>query len=249
MSNLLYNGLGQVKLADFGLARTFSEPAAPMTQNVVTLWCVWCGVGVQTQRVGGCPSHTPPKRLSWGVCSGGGQVFDGCPTVVLAPTSVGCLQSQGTVLQSSFLAQLSTTQQLTCEFDSLFDDSKRSVSAGPVLPLSVAGSGRIPNATTIVVVCSGRRARVCVCLLLGATRWSLGCIFGELLKHDVLLPGKTEVKQIERMMKLLGFPGRSAWNALRGLPNVAKCNVRFFEGVPSKVAEMVEENGVAPEVR
>src|SRR5690606_7684387 len=38
LSNLLYNNRGQLKLADFGLARSFSRPAKPMTNKVVTLW-------------------------------------------------------------------------------------------------------------------------------------------------------------------------------------------------------------------
>ncbi|KAJ8102672.1 kinase-like domain-containing protein [Lipomyces tetrasporus] len=37
-SNLLMNNKGMIKVADFGLARYFSEPAAPMTPLVVTLW-------------------------------------------------------------------------------------------------------------------------------------------------------------------------------------------------------------------
>lgn len=38
MSNLLYNNKGQLKLADFGLARTYGHPVQPMTPKVVTLW-------------------------------------------------------------------------------------------------------------------------------------------------------------------------------------------------------------------
>ena len=38
MSNLLYNARGQLKLADFGLARLYGSPAKPMTPKVVTLW-------------------------------------------------------------------------------------------------------------------------------------------------------------------------------------------------------------------
>lgn len=38
LSNLLYNNRGQLKLADFGLARKCGMPADPMTAIVVTLW-------------------------------------------------------------------------------------------------------------------------------------------------------------------------------------------------------------------
>jgi cell division cycle 2-like protein len=37
-SNLLMNNRGEIKIADFGLARMFGEPLEPMTQLVVTLW-------------------------------------------------------------------------------------------------------------------------------------------------------------------------------------------------------------------
>jgi cell division cycle 2-like protein len=37
-SNLLFNNLGQVKVADFGLARKFGSPLGHMTPLVVTLW-------------------------------------------------------------------------------------------------------------------------------------------------------------------------------------------------------------------
>jgi len=37
-SNLLMNNRGQIKVADFGLARTFGDPLGRMTELVVTLW-------------------------------------------------------------------------------------------------------------------------------------------------------------------------------------------------------------------
>ena len=38
MSNLLYDNRGVLKLCDFGLAREYASPLAPMTPKVVTLW-------------------------------------------------------------------------------------------------------------------------------------------------------------------------------------------------------------------
>jgi cell division cycle 2-like protein len=37
-SNLLLNNQGMLKLADFGLAREYTQPSKPMTPVVVTLW-------------------------------------------------------------------------------------------------------------------------------------------------------------------------------------------------------------------
>ncbi len=39
LSNLLYNSNGELKLADFGLAREFGIPIENLTPKVVTLWC------------------------------------------------------------------------------------------------------------------------------------------------------------------------------------------------------------------
>ncbi|TVY35640.1 Cyclin-dependent kinase, partial [Lachnellula occidentalis] len=63
-------------------------------------------------------------------------------------------------------------------------------------------------------------------LLLGASdygravdMWSIGCIFGELLHKDALLPGKNEVDQLSRIFELCGIPTESSWPSFRRLPN------------------------------
>ncbi|TVY14199.1 Cyclin-dependent kinase 11B, partial [Lachnellula arida] len=63
-------------------------------------------------------------------------------------------------------------------------------------------------------------------LLLGASHygravdmWSIGCIFGELLHKDALLPGKNEVDQLSRIFELCGIPTETSWPAFRRLPN------------------------------
>jgi serine/threonine protein kinase len=65
-------------------------------------------------------------------------------------------------------------------------------------------------------------------LLLGADTyhtavdmWAIGCIFGELLKHRPLLPGKTELQQIELIFALLGTPNEKIWPGLSKLPGTA----------------------------
>lgn len=98
LSNLLMNNKGLLKLADFGLARLFSNPLKEYTPKVVTLWYR-------------------------------------CPEILL-----GCTQYHTAV-----------------------------------------------------------------------DMWAVGCIFGELLRHKPMLPGKTELKQLQLIFKLLGTPNEKIW--------------------------------------
>ncbi len=41
--------------------------------------------------------------------------------------------------------------------------------------------------------------------------WAVGCIFGELLQHEPLFPGRTEMEMLERMVRLLGSPSEAIW--------------------------------------
>jgi len=48
--------------------------------------------------------------------------------------------------------------------------------------------------------------------------WALGCILGELLSHKPLLPGSTEISQLELIIELLGTPSDSIWPEFSSLP-------------------------------
>jgi cyclin-dependent kinase 10 len=41
--------------------------------------------------------------------------------------------------------------------------------------------------------------------------WSAACVFGELLLHKPILPGRSELNQIEMIIDLLGTPTETIW--------------------------------------
>ncbi|GLH13815.1 Serine/threonine-protein kinase PITSLRE [Gryllus bimaculatus] len=48
--------------------------------------------------------------------------------------------------------------------------------------------------------------------------WAAGCILGELLGHRPLLPGRTELGQLELIVDLLGTPSDAIWPEFSSLP-------------------------------
>jgi cell division cycle 2-like len=49
--------------------------------------------------------------------------------------------------------------------------------------------------------------------------WSIGCVFGELLRKEPLLQGKTEADQLSKIFSLVGTPSEQSWPGFRRLPN------------------------------
>jgi len=56
--------------------------------------------------------------------------------------------------------------------------------------------------------------------------WSAGCILGELLAHKPLLPGKSEINQIELIIDLLGTPNDHIWPEFSSLPALQDFTLR-----------------------
>lgn len=52
--------------------------------------------------------------------------------------------------------------------------------------------------------------------------WAVGCVFGELLLRQPLLPGKNEMDQLNRIFDLLGVPSEKIWPGFSKLPHSSK---------------------------
>lgn len=56
--------------------------------------------------------------------------------------------------------------------------------------------------------------------------WSAGCIFGELLLNKPLLPGQSELNQIDHIVNLLGEPSETIWPGFSKLPLARKISLK-----------------------
>jgi serine/threonine protein kinase len=70
----------------------------------------------------------------------------------------------------------------------------------------------------LLLICSGLVCCRAPEILLGAEQyteavdmWSLGAIFGELLNHEPLFPGKSEADMLAMMCSMLGTPSDAIW--------------------------------------
>uniref|UniRef100_A0AAA9SS41 Cyclin dependent kinase 10 n=1 Tax=Bos taurus TaxID=9913 RepID=A0AAA9SS41_BOVIN len=70
-------------------------------------------------------------------------------------------------------------------------------------------------------------------LLLGTTTqttsidmWAVGCILAELLAHKPLLPGTSEIHQVDLIVQLLGTPSENIWPGFSQLPLASQYSLR-----------------------
>ena len=57
--------------------------------------------------------------------------------------------------------------------------------------------------------------------------WSGGCILGELLAHQPLLPGRSEINQLDLIIDLLGTPNASIWPEIESLPSLKEFTLKI----------------------
>ncbi|RKP06153.1 kinase-like domain-containing protein, partial [Thamnocephalis sphaerospora] len=54
--------------------------------------------------------------------------------------------------------------------------------------------------------------------------WSIGCIFGELILKEPMMPGRGEIDQLNQIFKLLGTPNEEIWPGFSKLPSAKSIN-------------------------
>ncbi|XP_037109578.1 cyclin-dependent kinase 10 isoform X2 [Syngnathus acus] len=56
--------------------------------------------------------------------------------------------------------------------------------------------------------------------------WAVGCILAELLAHKPLLPGTSEIQQLDLIVQLLGTPNENIWPGFSNLPLIGQYSLR-----------------------
>lgn len=70
--------------------------------------------------------------------------------------------------------------------------------------------------------------------------WSAGCILAELMKRKPLLPGASEIQQINMIIDLIGTPSTRTWPELAqcGIPKTINLKNQPFNRIPERFSEL-----------
>jgi serine/threonine-protein kinase BUR1 len=89
-------------------------------------------------------------------------------------------------------------------------------------------------------------------LLLGATEytskidmWSVGCILGEFMLREEILPGQSEFDQLDLIWKTCGSPTQESWSNAFSLPQWQQC--KPDKNYPRRVRERFRQSNFSPE--
>ena len=73
--------------------------------------------------------------------------------------------------------------------------------------------------------------------------WSLGCLFGELVRNRVTFPGSSEIDQMGKIFGVLGSPTLESWPQITALPGSK--NLRL-QGNPSLLSQVFPLGDITP---
>eukprot|EP01127_Copromyxa_protea_P013876 TRINITY_DN377_c0_g1_i2.p1 TRINITY_DN377_c0_g1~~TRINITY_DN377_c0_g1_i2.p1 ORF type:complete len:719 (-),score=97.77 TRINITY_DN377_c0_g1_i2:520-2355(-) len=74
-------------------------------------------------------------------------------------------------------------------------------------------------------------------------QWSLGCIFGELIKGGVLFTGNNEAEQVDRIFQVTGTPTEEIWPGFYSLPQCRHMKIRSY---PNRLRNNFEKYCLSP---
>jgi len=68
--------------------------------------------------------------------------------------------------------------------------------------------------------------------------WSVGCIFAEMITHQPLFPGDSEIDQLYSIFRILGTPNEELWPGVSGYPDYKSS---FPQWGPSPLKNVIED--------
>jgi serine/threonine protein kinase len=194
--NLLINIEGELKLADFGLARAFGIPVRSYTHEVVTLWYRAPDVLMGSRK------YSTPVDI-WSI----GCIFAG---------ACGLLCARGVVRVERFVCIAS--RNCCAEEDSVVD----LLSCRGRLQRQLLGACGLFNLSSSFAFSCPCPPFLGVPCLSMSPFLGVPCLT-EMATGQPLLPGASEADQLVKIFKMLGTPNVAFWPGLAALPEYKVC--------------------------
>ena len=75
-------------------------------------------------------------------------------------------------------------------------------------------------------------------------KWSVGCVFGELLIQEPLFPGKSEIEQLNKIFEICGSVSEEDWPGYVELPHAKKIKFPHYPGrLEQLIADRISKQG------
>jgi serine/threonine protein kinase len=76
--------------------------------------------------------------------------------------------------------------------------------------------------------------------------WAVGCIFGELLLKEPLMPGKSDMHQLQLIFDLIGYPSDKIWPDFYQLPLASKIKIPMesYSNIQPKFKDICDPVGL-----
>eukprot|EP00731_Ephydatia_muelleri_P001294 Em0001g1294a len=251
-ANLLISSTGHLKIADFGLARVFSEDPARLYSHQVATSTVGGDDTIKAQHrlTHFPPTYHAPFTSGLLVVSYWSKITTDLPyhnfffnmeRATLGGLTLGPGFSNGNVHVAwlNWLGTIPPASNLTsnhrslclCAFlpSNLSCDSCIRLEAGGIVP------NQLSHATcTLPLLNPGPSVNPpnVALSILKKKLWAIGCILGELLNSSPLFPGENDIDQLCCVLRVLGTPDEVTWPKMVELPDYKKISFPVMPPIP-----------------